>query len=254
MNSIDLQTYGIARPEKVIWRCPAGLVDPLAGIKSKSLKQFLTSADSILETAQITWKYHTLTDQEFLDWLPYYKTKMAENDYEIIASPEWLQKKREQQLEIEGLFFYKNDQLVGSGIFTRDKLEKATFAFKASDRIDLTNKQNSSLGSIIDFFFIREMVKQQVKIISAGRSRNAFGVINTLGYLDYKLRLGYEPQLDEKSVQLNEVPLNENGVVLFYGIKEGKTSLFALKPTDSTQQFEQSRFATPELPFIELTY
>jgi len=94
-----------------------------------------------------------------------------------------------------------------------------------------------------------------MQIISGGQSRNAFGVTNSLGYLDYKMRFGYQPSFADTAEYLSEVPLSETGCVLFFGRSaEHSLAMFGLKPTGSTQVFEPSRFATPEMPFIALKY
>ncbi len=254
MTELNLAPFGITRSEKVVWRFPEQAKDVLENIKSKSLRKFLRNAKEALATKSIRYEYKVLSDQDFIDWLPYYTEKMTENGYQIIASTEWLQKKRDAGLTVEGMFFYKDDKLVGTGIFTKDQSEKATFAFKASDRIDLSNEANSSLGAVIDYLFLDEMVQKQVKIISAGRSKNAFGVLNSFGYLDYKLRFGYQPSVDPLSPLLETVPVNEQGVILFYGLKDNKLALYEFKPKGFEIQFEQARFATPELPFVVIEY
>jgi hypothetical protein len=255
MNEIDLKQYGILRSEKVSWRFPESPEDVLSHIKSKGLRKFLRSAKEILAEKGIRYESKVLSDEDFENWLPYYVEKMTENEYQVIATMEWLQKKREANLTtVEGIFFYQNDKLVGSAIFTRNGQEKATMAFKASDRINLSSESNSSLGATIDYLFLDEMVTKKITLISAGRSKNAFGVANTFGYLDYKLRFGYEPQNDPKSPLLDSVPVNEEGVVLFFGVKEGKLSMYELKPKTFTKEFEQARFATPELPFEIIEY
>ncbi len=252
--TIDLTNYHITRSEKVQWRFPYQGGDPLEHIKSKGLQSFLRNLDPILNDHHITWEYKPVTLAEFETWLDYYHSKMEELAYDHLASTEWYQDRAAKGKAIEGLFAYRNGELVGSAIFTREGTEKATFAFKASDRIDLTGKSNSSLGAALDYLFLREMISQQVKIISAGQSRNAFGVINSLGYLDYKLRFGYRPQMSETAEMVSEVPLNEDGLVVFYGLKQNQFTLFAFKPQGSAIQFEVARFATLEIPFVEVEY
>lgn len=254
MATLHLGERTVYRPEKITWRLSEPNTEPIAHLKSKGLRKFLSRSDELLAQKDITHAYKALSADEFSAWLPYYQEKMSENSYEILATPDWYQDRTAKGLTIEGIFFYQNNKLVGSGIFTRDGLEKATFAFKASDRLDLSNDANSSLGAVIDYFFLKTMIEKGVKIISAGRSRNAFGVINTLGYIDYKLRFGYQPQPDLTSAMFEEVPLNESGVVMFYGMKNDKFTLFGVRPHGSTQQFEASRFATPELPFELIEY
>ena len=253
---MDITQFSLRRPEKVVWRFPeAAAENILAGIKSKGLRKFLQKIDQILQDQHIRYEYRQeVTHEEFELWLQYYKQKMIENKYDVIASTDWYEKKVGTGSRVEGIFFYQNDQLVGSGILANNLQGKGVFAFKASDKINLTNDSNSSIGAAVDYFFLKEMSQQGVKIISAGRSRNAFGVINSFGYLDYKLRFGYEPLIQETESLVGEVPLNENGVVIFYGYRGEKMTLFALKPKGYEITFEVARFATPELPFELIEY
>ncbi len=254
MNTIDLTPYQVVRYEKTRWRFPSTGGDVLATIKSKGLRDFLKNIDQVLATQNIISTYKKISRDEFAEWLSYYQTKMAEHQFDFIASLDWYDQKIKEGKTVEAVFFHQQNKMVASGIFLREGNHKATLAFKASDRLELTNKSNSSIGAVVDYFFLKTMREQHVEIISSGRSRNAFGVINTLGYLDYKLRFGYEPTPAKKSTLLYSVPVNEKGIILFFGIHSEKVALYALKPKDLQITFEQSRFASQELPFIELTY
>lgn len=254
MTELDLTPYAVQRPEQMIWRFPTNLADPLDGIRSKSLRIFLRRSDAVLSESQTTYVYKPVTISEFEEWLVYYKAKMTENGYRVLATKEWYETRTAKGYLIEGVFFYRNEELICSGIFTRDGLEKATFAFKASDRIEFSGRSNASIGSLSDYFFLKKMYEMKVKVISAGKSQNAFGVHNTLGYLDYKLRFGYQPRLAEPTPLLSTVPVSEEGRVLFYGVKDGRLSLYSLKPKGDVFQVETARFGTPELPFVEIEY
>ncbi len=255
-QDFSLTPFDITRTEKVAWRFPSVTTEEeiLEKIISKSQRSFLRVSEGLLTSYGITWELKSLTLAEFEAWLPYYQSKMSELDYDILANSEWYQSRAAQGKTIEGLFMHQGEKMVGSGIFVIEGTNKATFAFKASERLDLSNRANASLGSIIDFFFIREMVKRRIAIISAGKSRNAFGVINSLGYLDYKMKFGYRPTFPDGTEFVKSVPLNEKGAVVFYGKKADQIALYAFKPQGSQITFEQARFGTPELPFIEVEY
>ncbi|MBP7768591.1 hypothetical protein KA082_02030 [Candidatus Woesebacteria bacterium] len=257
ISDLSIEQFGLTRPEKVIWRIPQAVrtnKDALLLLKSKTMRSFLRGIDAVLMKNNITWQLHELSREKFAEWLRYYTEKMEELDYSVIASLEWYDKRIELGKTVEGLFFYQAGKLICSGIFMIEGMQKATFAFKASDRIDLSSEPNSSIGSVIDFFFIQEMLKRDIAIISAGKSRNAFGVFNTVGYLDYKFRFGYLPQPDMKSQFLDTIPMPESGIVLFYGVKDGAPGLYALQPHGTQKTYEVARFATTELPFVVLEY
>ncbi len=255
MNQVfNLQPLGIERSEKVRWRFPYQGGDVVECIQSKKLRAFLREVDSVLASQQITVSMQELSAADFEQWLPYYHEKMSELGYDELATPEWYQDRVSKGNTVEGIFFHQRGTLIGSAIVLLGT-DKATLAFKASDRLDLTNKPNSSLGAVVDFWFLKKMTERGIAVISGGQSRNAFGVINSLGYLDYKMKLGYVPSVSEIADIVQDIPLNDQGVVLFFGRSAAQAfAMYAIKPKDLSLQFEPARFATPEMPFIELEY
>ncbi len=253
-STLSLVSYQILRPEKIRWHFHLIENNILASLKSKSLKKFLAKYDSIIKDNNLSVEHKILDTESFEKWLEYYRRKMLENNYDIIASTDWYDDRTKKGLSIEGLFFYQNSKLVGSGIITRNSNEQATFAFKASERIDLGNDENSSIGAMIDYLFLKFAVDSKTKIISAGQSRNAFGVINTYGYLDYKFKLGYLPLLPEKPTFADSIPLSENGVGVFFGQYESMLTLYIFKPKGVTFKLEAARYSSSELPVVEIEY
>jgi hypothetical protein len=239
MTDFPLTPHAIARPERVRYFFAENYTDVLSEIKSKSSRKFLRKSDEVLVQNNITWEYKPVSEQEFLDWLPYYREKMTEHGYDILANPEWYQKTVADGKKVEGFFFYKAGKMIGSTILSRIGTENAAGNFKASDRLDLSSEDNSSIGIVIDYFYLREMANQKVKHISAGRSRNAFGVINGIGYLQYKLRLGYSPKPDDGTAMLSTVPLNDQGYVFFYGIKNDQLGAYLVVPKQKPELIQE---------------
>ena len=257
MNQFNLQEHNIVRPEKVIWRIPEfsrTTVEALELIKSSSQKKFLQNIDEILIQNQITWELVEVDKQRFLEWLPYYEARMSEHEYRILADEQWYDTRISEGKKIEGMFFYQNDTIICSGMFLIENTAKATFAFKASDRIDLTSKSNSSIGSVIDYFFLKEMLQRGIPIISAGKSRNAFGVHNTFGYLEYKLRFGYYPFFEEGATQETEVPVSEDGSVAFFAQENSVQKLFYIHPAGITKELQALKMLPEIIQFKEITY
>lgn len=256
MLTFNLQPHHLKRPEKIVWRIP-GVRTPSASaldlIKSTSQRKFLRTIDAVLEINGITWKLISLSKQQFLDWLPYYETRMLELDFRTLATEAWYEARVQAGKEIWGMFFYQQEKLVCSGIFVIEGTKKATFAFKASDRIDLTNKQNSSIGSVIDYFFIREMMQRGIHTLSAGQSRNAFGVYNTLGYLEYKLRFGYEPLIGEGIPCEYSVPLSEDSSVVFFASHQEKLQLTYIHAEALRKEIPAVRLLPPSISFQEIS-
>jgi hypothetical protein len=253
-QNFDLTPYHIQRPEKIRWRFPI-VEDLFAVVKSKTTRSFLRNVDRYFEELAITWEYKTLDKVAYLEWLKYYQQKIEENNYEVIANEEWYDKKKADGKEVTGFFFYRNGQLIGSSLFVISETgKKAVGAFKANDRIEELSKDRNSLGAAIDLIVIRYLLGKGVETLSFGQTRNAFGVINAVGNLDYKLRFGMVPSASESTLLLDQVPLTELGSVVFFGIKDGILGLYGVKPKDSQIQFEQARFNSPELPFRILEY
>ncbi|MEO8581609.1 MAG: hypothetical protein ABI425_03405 [Patescibacteria group bacterium] len=229
-NSIDLVEHHIARPEKVRWIFPQS-PDILANMKSKGLRSFLARIEDVFTEQHITWKHLPMTRESFSEWLVYYAQKMQEQDHDVIATLDWFDEKRAEKKDVSGFFFYKNDQPIGSAIQVM-ATDSVSLAFKASERIELSSRGNSNLGSAIEYIFLKEAIATG-KIVSSGTSRNAFGVINNFGYLDFKLRFGYQPEPNMKYDLLNSVPIDEQGVVAFFGLDQNQKGGFYVlhKPT-----------------------
>lgn len=233
-TTIDLTPFQLLRPEKLVWTYPQGVTEPLDHLRSSSLRKFLAKAETLLSDAHITWEIVPVTQAGFLEWLVYYQSKMEENEFSTIADLGWYEKRIKEGYLIFGLWFKKAGQLVASGILRVKNTEEIVLAFKASDRLELGTMANSSIGAVVDFCFLQYAIEQGFERISAGRSRNAFGVINTLGYLDFKLRLGYVQSPDPASPLLNQVPVDEQGRALFLAATTSNPSAYAwyeLSPT-----------------------
>lgn len=235
-STIDLTPFQLLRPEKLLWTYPQGVTEPLDHLNSSSLRKFLAKAETYLSDAHVTWEIVPVTQAGFLEWLVYYQSKMDENEFSAIADLNWYEKRIQEGYQIFGLWFKKDGRLVASGILRVKNTEEIVLAFKASDRLELGGKANSSIGAVVDFSFLQYAVEQGFQRISAGRSRNAFGVINSLGYLDFKLRLGYQQSPDPASPLLTEVPVDQQGSVLFLAASVSDPATFSWYEINPTGQ------------------
>ncbi|HCC84919.1 MAG TPA: hypothetical protein DEP87_04530 [Candidatus Pacebacteria bacterium] len=233
-NLLDLTQFQLSRPERLSWIYPTSAKDPLTQLRSQSLRKFLARAETYLTANQITWAIEPLELTQFEAWLPYYRAKMAEKGFDCLANTSWFLKRQSQGDQLLGLWFRRQQQLVASGII-RVKADKIVLAFKASDRLDLAGRSNSSIGAVVDHFFQKYALEHQFASISSGRSRNAFGVLNSLGYLDFKLKLGYVPQADLASPVSQTVPTDAQGRVLFFGLSgtvlSGSSNWYEINPS-----------------------
>ncbi len=171
---INLTDLKLTRPEKISWRFPVNPSDILSVMKSKTTRHFLKSSDQHLSEFGITWEHKKINKDQYIEWLKYYAGKMQEQEYEVVANAEWFDKRSSEGRSIEGIFFYRNSELIGSEIFSITSDNKAIAAFKASERLEDFSKKRNSLGAVIDYTFITLMVKKNITHISFGRSRNEY--------------------------------------------------------------------------------
>lgn len=251
----DLAPFNLQRPEHVVWRFDQKLPTALENIQSKSLRSFLSKTDQVLAEQHIEYVYQPVDRETFAKWLNFYRAQMESNEYDVLANLDWYDHRIQNGRVIEGVFFYRDGEMVGSGIITKTGSEKATLALKASQRIDISNHKNASLGAMIDYLFLNEMVKQQIPIISGGKSRNAFGVINTLGYVEYKMRFGFKPFLPPQTPQVSTVQLNEEGYVVFFTENDQhQPQAYFIRPTNAPElaaKLEPLLHGIPNLETIE---
>ncbi len=257
MNKIDLTPYNILRPEKLEWYFPSVQTDEdiFTAIKSKSLRSFLRKTDLRIEQVGITWEHRSISYQEYLQWLAYYVKKMKEQNFSIFATESWYQEKISEGKEITGIFLYKSGTMIGSTIISVQHLDLlATSHFKASEHLHDFSDRNSSLGAIIDFLFLRTMRQKGIRNLSSGRARNAAGIFNSYGYIDYKLRFGFVPTVITDMQNFDSAPLSEDGTVLFFGVQNEQLVMVGCRKKNSDFEFESKRFATEEMPFVLLEY
>lgn len=257
---IDLTRFNCIRPEKIQWVFELTTPEIIDSVRSKNLRAFLRNTPRLLDEHNITFDLEPLTAQGFMNWLPYYKAKMAERGYEIMANENWFKDRKDKGWQLFGLWFRRGDQLIGSAIVSLHA-GVGTIHFKASERIELSGRSNSSFGAVIDYVFAEQIRKKSANIISGGRSPNAFGVFDSLGLLNFKLSFGYvlsnDPLVFEPSGISSEVPVNSEGIVAFWGQStdgDRPWALYALTPNEWNDELEIAHFAGPRLPFVHVRY
>ncbi len=186
-RQFDLAPHGILRPEKISWFFPAHTKDIVSELKSKSLRSFVSKSAQLLAEAGLKQEIKLMTQEDFLKWLPYYTEKMTNQSYEVLASPEWFTTKTEKGRDVYSIFITRQDTLVASLIFTyAPESQRSSIAFRANDRLDIFSGGRSSIGSLLDYAFLQWSLQYPCLVVSAGRSRNAFGVTISVGNLDFK--------------------------------------------------------------------
>jgi hypothetical protein len=256
---LPLNQFHLTRPEEVRWLADVTQPDVFTLIKSKSLRKFLKKSEEILQEHHIEWEFRVLTQQDFEEWLVFYRAKMSELNFKLHADTAWYLDRTAKGKAVEAAFFYQEIEgkktLVGSGIFLINPEKEAVFAFKASEHISLSNEKNSSLGAVIDFLFLKEMFSRKFPIISSGRSGNAYGVTSTFGYPIYKLRLGYEPSTPEDTPFYNWAPVNDEQTTMFYAENANyELGLYFFHPPGVTLQMEHEKYVSPAHPLYTIEY
>jgi hypothetical protein len=252
----DLTSLGLFRRKRVLWMFEGDHTNTISSLRSKSLQKFLPKAEELLREQGITWELKPITAQEYAHWLPYYEENMRLHTHDILAKPDWYAQKIAEGKQVLGLFFKKNDSLVGSGIMVQTANEYISLAYKANDFISLSSQSNSSLGSVIDYFYLRYACENGISRITGGRSYNAFGVETTLGYLEFKTNF-YSPVLEETEAVVQTVPLPENFVkpVVFYGeelTQPLQPHLCVVSRTPLTED-QLKQYRIPTIPYRVIT-
>jgi hypothetical protein len=147
---------------------------------------------------------------------------MIEQKHEVLADMAWYEHTVAEGRKLIGIFYHQNDRFVGGSIIVEFD-HMISLAFKANERISVSSEAGSNLGVILEYDFLC-YAQSKGKIISSGRSKNAFGVSNTLGYLASKLRLGYYPVMAENTSLLQTIPLSQNNDAFFFGREESDSS------------------------------
>lgn len=223
----NLFSNNLVRPVKIRWvfDCEGEVIDC---IHSKSLRKFLRNSEQIAKDHQLTIQVTDCDFEMFKDWLKFYELKIAEHGYQIKASMDWFKQKQAEQKQVKIIQIEKQGVRVSAGILVINSVENSiTLAFSANEYLSLGSSSNASMGYLLNYEYLKWAKQHRFKLITSGRSRNAFGVANRYGYLEYKLRMGYYPVFEE-SVELDEeVPLDANGMAQVFCLEiEADTQTF----------------------------
>lgn len=243
-KTLDIAQFGLTRPARVRWIFPYSGGQLLSYIKSKGLKKTLQRKDEILAETNMGVHTSVMSKEEYLLWLQQYERLSTQRNFDIIANPDWYTQKIDEGKTVWHTVVTKEDSWVGEGVFTQLGTEKMISAFKCSERISFEKHRNASVGCFIDYAFLTKAVQEGMTLISAGRSRNQFGVTNTLGYLDYKLRFGYEPTTPEMPEWTTSLQVRQDGVcIALCQNSQGENGLHCFIPKGSGFKSEQERFS-----------
>lgn len=211
-------------PTKIRWFLPpASTHDPVEQFRSKSLKKFGRKLDELLQEQNLHIHTSDISLDDFMSWTKPYTEYMIQKKYEVLANEAWYHKKIEAGDTVHAISISQGDRVVASEIYVIKQGGKAvSSAFRYSDpSINFSMKQGS-LGAAMDIVYLKHVAAQGFSRISKGRSRNAFGLVNSFGNLVYKLRLGLDIQPDPDTPFSETIPRSENNSTLFFHF-EGST-------------------------------
>jgi hypothetical protein len=213
-NTKILHIAPLWRPQKVSWIFPYDADRPIIDqIKSKSTRKFLRSVDQKIADEGIRIEYESCSREDFNEWLTLYVARSIEKNFRIVASIEWFEQKKIEGRRVERIFAYRGDTLIGGKIITVDQDGVVRSAFKTSVPLESWSAHNASLGIALDYLYLREYAVRRPTLMTAGSSQNLFGVLNSVGYLVFKLRIGYLPEVapqNENFAQSFEVPTDRD--------------------------------------------
>ncbi len=184
------------RPQKISWiYSVTSNKSVLENIQSKNARKFLRGIDDFLKDNHFEISAGICSRAEYEEFLQLYNERVDARGFESIANLGWYKAKEREGKTVEKLFIKQNGVLVGGKIITVIDGQIRS-SFKASLQLPIFQKiHNSSLGLILDYLMLEHYIKRNPRLLTAGSSRNLFGVINTVGYLIFKLRMGYQPMV-----------------------------------------------------------
>lgn len=188
------------RPVKVSWVYPLDSdLSIIDRIQSKHARAFLRNLDTFMEAEGFSIEKGVCTQAEFDQFLQLYGERMDERGFDHLATQQWFDLKQMEGKTIEKIFIYQNHKLVGAKIITAKNFEFRS-SYKANRQLPIFSKlRNASLGLVLDYLMLEEYMKRSPTLLTAGTSRNLFGVINNPGYLIFKLRMGYIPSVQNEA-------------------------------------------------------
>lgn len=190
----ELQFAPLWRPIKVNWRYPhTDRSKILETIKSKRARKFLRAHQEVLQQQQLTIATGNCSPHEYKVFQEFYATQFTQKQFDIFATDQWFQERLAEHKQVRYFFMLHDTKPVAAKIFTvKDKIYRSSFKVSDPHFFDQHHYHNASLGLLIDFLWLDQIMQEQPRLITGGSSRNLFGYINHIGYLIFKLRIGYE--------------------------------------------------------------
>lgn len=209
-KQLSLIVFSLRRPNHIRWLFPTfkSDTDILQNIHSDKLRKHLVHTDDLIDKYQIKITKEVLTKKTYLQWLTHYNEVIKSKSFTTFATDNWFNEKMKQGKSVELMSFFQNDILIGTKVYTlKENNVIASFKTTVSESISFTKK--ISFGAVMDYHFLRELCKRNITNVNFGKSRNQFGVDNSLGLLEYKLKFGMIPKYNIDDGLSDIVSVNE---------------------------------------------
>ena len=205
------------RPVKVSWVYPLDSdLSIIDRIQSKHARAFLRNLDTFMEAEGFS------IEKEFapkLSLTNFYNSMAREWMNEVLSiwqhSSGLISNKRRGKRS-KNLYLPK-PQVSWSKIITAKNFEFRS-SYKANRQLPIFFQTEKRLAGACTRLQCSRNMKRSPTLLTAGTSRNLFGVINNPGYLIFKLRMGYIPSVQNKATvfqQTTDMPKNRFGLVFF---------------------------------------
>lgn len=204
----------ITYPQNVIWHKeikPGYLLENFGLRHQKRLRATQTK----LSTLNI---FHTiqLISNSFLDkFIPLYQDQINTKNN---PRPQNIEKTLEKYKGVHscyGLLLYQDNKLVGGALYIH-KNNRITTAFKAFRASWYTKGLQASPTLYAEFLLYEHAIVHGYTLISHGQDRNPYGIYSNIGLCSFKLSLGYNPIITNKTsiLEINTETINTTCLIL----------------------------------------
>ncbi len=218
MRIISLERWNVFRPEKICWQ---SILQPgqdvLSSFPSKSTRKFLQKSDEIKHSLGVTSEISQANREDFESFFQFYTKTMIDQNHSVLLSVEWYGQKLLEQKKVYILQYFLGRERIGAGLMVESQ-QRVSFAYKAHIHMEFPGSGNMSIGSLMEYDFLRfGQELRGSRSLSSGSARNAFGALNTYGYLASKLRFGYAVEAVPSEKEVCEASVSDAGDGCFFG-------------------------------------
>lgn len=227
VNIVGKSSHKASRPFKIAWRKfldPS--VDTISQITSKrARKQIKTDEKKIKELGIEVNIIEEIDDNIFENWLLLYKKIIGSMENgEVLVTNDWLNKKKNKEKKVGGVFAYRNNEMIGGELFFENN-KRLGIGYGVAEKL---NELSGGLTLLMDYKFLDFAKNKGYREVSFGQDTNFYGYDLSKGLVSYKQKLGFSPVPANKTFWLTTYILDfkkfESGIYYFVNIN-GKLEL-----------------------------